>query len=289
MELQVIDTRPPLSAAIALAKKSPEGLPAQWRTDMAAMTAEVARKYFGALTEDAVRDGLEATVNLLSMGLLRSTDGAVDPAEWVQTLRSAGVRGVSKLAVELIKTCDALPDYSAVFAGVDQYRPSLLLLLLSHASKQGAARAYSFLQRETAERREVKRLIALAEWLFANTASGRIARRNLETFFGTESPEAEQVLYHTLSLACGVAKADPYAEPSLTDDGPPEMMADEMPVHRLTAQRYTEARKRYEDLVEKIPADLREALAFGGIGWFDRFIQRKGKAAAKTKLPKAKA
>lgn len=283
MELQIIDKRPPLSAAIALAKRNPQGIPAQWRTDMVAMTAEVARKYFGAQTEEAVRDGLEATVNLLSIGLLRSSSGGVDPEAWVQTMQTAGVRGVSKLAVELIKACDALPDYSAVYAGVDQFRPSLLLQLLSRASKFGAARAYEFLLRETAERTEVKRLIDLAEWLFANTASGRIARRDLESRFGTDSPDGESVIYHVLTLSCGVAKATPYAAATFSEDGPPEIMGEEMPVCRLPAARYAEARQRYDELVEKIPAELWPALEFRGASWFDRFIAPKRRATAPVK------
>lgn len=272
MDLQVIDKRPPLNAAIALAKAAPEGLPPKWRDDMAAMSAEVARKYFGALTEDAVRDGVEACVNLLSIGLLRSTSGGIDPAAWVQTMRAVGVRGVSKLAVELIKACDALPDYATVYAGRDEFRPSLLLLLLSYASKNGAAHAYNFLLRETAERTEVKRLIDLAEWLFVNTSSGRITRRDMERFFGTDTPEAEMAVHHILTLACGVAKADPYADSATMEDEAPEMMPCDLPITRLPAKRLSEARKRYEELVEKIPSELRAALVFRETSWFDRFI-----------------
>jgi hypothetical protein len=272
VELQVIDQRPPLCAAVALAKQHPEGLPPKWRDDMAAMAAEVARKYFGALTEDAVRDGLEGTVNLLSIGLLRASSGAIDPAQWVQTMRTAGVRGVSKLAVELIKACDALPDYAVVNAGKDEFRPSLLLMLLSYASKNGAVPAYRFLLRETAERAEVQRLVDLAGWLFTNTSSGRITRRDLERFFGTDSPDAETAIHHILTLACGVAKVDPYAEPAMTEDGPPEMMGYDLAVSRLPAKRLREARTRYDALVEQIPAELRPALLFRGKSWFDRFV-----------------
>ncbi len=284
MDLQVIDDRPPLTAALALVKAESTGVPPKWREDLATMSAEIARKYFGALTEDAVRDGVEACVNLLSIGLLRSSGSAIDPAAWVETLRVAGIRGVSKLAVESIKACDALPDFAAVYAGKDEFRPSLLMLLLSYASKNGAVRAHRFLLRETAERTEVKRLIDLAEWLFANTSSGRIARRDLEVFFGTDSPEAESVIHHILTLSCGVPKADPYAESSMIEDEP-EMMSFDLPISRLPAKRLSEARKRYLELVEKIPSELRPALSFRDISWFDRFMQLK----ARTSQPVAKA
>jgi hypothetical protein len=105
VELQVIDKRPPLTAAISLAKAERDDRLPKWRDDMAAMSAEVTRKYFGALTEEAVRDGVEACVNLLSIGLLRSTSGGIDPEGWLQTLRGSGVRGVSKLAVPMLFSC----------------------------------------------------------------------------------------------------------------------------------------------------------------------------------------
>jgi hypothetical protein len=279
VELQVIDTRPPLSAAIAQAKGEAQGLPPKWRDDMAAMSAEVARKYFGALTEDAVRDAVEACVHLLSIGLLRSTAGGIDPAAWVQTMRAAGVRGVSKQAVELIKECDALPTYAAVYSGTDEFRPSLLLLLLSYASKNGPVRAYNFLVRETAERTEVKRQIELAEWLFANTSSGRIAKRDLERFFGTDSPDAESAIHHILTLACGVAKADPYAESAMAEDDEPEMMTCDLAITRLPPKRLSEARARYEELAEKIPNEFQPALFLRGTSWFDRYIQPKTRAS----------
>jgi hypothetical protein len=277
VDLQVIDKRPPLGAAIALAKSESGGFPQAWRDDLAAMSAEVARKYFGALTEDAVRDGVEASINLLSIGLLRSTSGGIDPAAWVETLRTAGIRGVSKLAVELIKACDALPDFSAIYAGKDPFRASLLLLLLSYASKNGAVRAHHFLVRETAERTEIKRLIDLAEWLLANTSSGRIARRDLEGFFGTDTPDAEAAVHQVLTLACGIAKADPYKS-SVPEDGPPELASYDLPITRLPSKRLAEARQRYAALVENIPAELRPALIFRGTSWFDRFILPKARA-----------
>ena len=270
MKLQVIDQRPPLTAAIALAKKSPEGLPPKWRDDMAAMSAEVARKYFGALTEDSVGDGVEATVNLLSIGLLHSTAGAIEPELWLHTMRAAGVRGVSKIAVELIKACDALPDYAAVYAGRDEYRPSLLLLLLSYASRSGAERAYRFLLRETAERTEVQRLMHLAEWLFAHTPTGRITRRDLDRFFGTDTPDADAAIHRILTLACGVTKLDPFKE--LSTGSPPELASELLPISRLSAKRLAEARVRYEELVQKIPTALQPALIVRDSSWFDRFI-----------------
>jgi hypothetical protein len=281
VDLQVIDKRPPLTAAIALAKKSPEGLPTKWRDDMASMSAEVARKYFGALTEDSVRDGVEATINLLSIGLIHSTGGAIEPELWLQSMRAAGVRGVSKIAVELIKACDALPDYAAVYAGRDEFRPSLLLLVLSYASRSGAARAYRFLLRETMDRTEVQRLIHLAEWLFSHTATGRISRGDLDRFFGTDTPDADTAIHRILTLACGVTKLDPFKELSMVGENPPEMMSDLLPISRLPAKRLADARVRYEELVQRIPAEMRPALNFRGVSWFDRFILPKQRKPGK--------
>jgi hypothetical protein len=132
--------------------------------------------------------------------------------------------------------------------------------------------------RETAERTEVKRLIDLAEWLFANTASGRIAKRDLESFFGTESPEAESVIHHILTLACGVAKSDPYAETPMEDG--PEMISFDLPISRLPAKRLVEARKRYEELLEKIPAELQPALVYRGTASTASSCSKAGRKAA---------
>ena len=279
MQVQIIDSRPPLSAVIALAKQAHEPLLSKWQEDMATMAAEVARKYFGTLTEEAVRDGVGACVTLLSIGLLRSTSGAIEPEVWLQTMRKEGVRGVSKLAVELIKACDALPDHEVIFAPPQTLRPSLLLSLLSHASKAGISRAYTYLMRETAQRSETKRMIGLAEWLLANTPSGRVARRDMDTAFGfgNETPDAEIVIHHVLSLVCGVAKHDPYSD-SLEDD-PPEMGPPDFQVTSLGPLLLAAARKRYDELLAKIPSELKPALFFKNVSWFDRFIvpTRKGK------------
>ncbi len=272
MQVQIIDTRPPLSAVIALAKQTQDPLLSNWQEDMTTMSAEIARKYFGTLTEDAVRDGVEACVNLLSIGLLRSSAGGIEPEAWLQTLRTEHVRGVSKLAVELIKTCDALPDYSVIFAGKEALRPSILMPLLSLASKAGAVRATNYLTRETAQRIEVKRLIDLAEWLLANTPSGRVARRDMDSVFGfgNETPDADIVIHHIVTLACGVAKTDPYADS--VNEEPPDMHPPEFEVTRLGPRLLAAARLRYDALVAKIPLKLQPALVLKNQTWFDRFI-----------------
>ncbi len=237
------------------------------------MSAEVARKYFGTLTEEVVRDGVHACVNLLSLGLLRSSSGAMDPDAWLETLRSDGVRGVSRMAVDMIKACDALPDYPVVFAPKESGRPSLLLSWLSYASKAGPARAYGYLSRETDERVQTQSLIRLAEWLFANTASGRIARRNMDQFFGFggDSPDADVAIHQILSLACGIKKSDPYAATAFSDEGP-DMEPQEMEIVRLAPKPLAAARLRYEELVAKIPRELHGALRFRGQTWFERYV-----------------
>jgi hypothetical protein len=174
-----------------------------------------------------------------------------------------------------------LPDYAAVYAGRDEFRPSLLLLVLSYASRSGAERAYRFLLRETNERTEVQRLIRLAEWLFANTPTGRISRRDLERFFGSDTPDADTAIHRILTLACGVTKLDPFSELATSAEHPPEMMSELLPISRLPAKRFGEARVRYEELVQKIPAALRPALIYRGVSWFDRFILPKQRVTAK--------
>ena len=271
MQVQIIDSRPPLTVAVALAKQGHSPSLDQWQGELSAMVAEVTRKYFGMLTEEAVRDGLAACVNLLSIGLLRASSGAIEPELWLQALQTSGVRGVSKLAVEMIKACDALPDYAIVFAPKEAARPSLLLSLFSYAAKTDCLKAYRHLMRETGQRTEIKRQIELAEWLLNNTSSGRVARRDMDAAFGlgAESLDAETVIHRMLSLACGIAKR----RVSIDLEGEPEMAAMEFPVTKLGPKLLAQARQLYDELVLKIPTHLRQALLLNQVSWFERFIQ----------------
>lgn len=257
--------------AIALAKQTGAPSLAKWQDELTAMVTEVTRKYFGMLTEEAVRDGVAACINLLSLGLLHSSSGAGEPEVWLQTLQTGGIRGVSKLAVEQIKACDALPDYAVVFAPKETSRPSLLLALFAYASKTDAVRTYAYLMRETAQRREIKRQIGLAEWLLNYTPSGRSIRRDMQAFseFGGESSDADLVIHQVLSLVCGGAKPKPYAE-SLEEE--PDMSPPDFAVTRLGKKAWSEARQRYEDLTVKLPEELRPALLSNEVPWFERFI-----------------
>ncbi len=244
---------------------------------MAAMSAEIARKYFGTLTEEAVRDGVEACVTLLSIGLLRTSSGAIEPEAWLQTMRAAGVRGISKAAVDLIKECDALPDMAAVNATDEITPPSLLMFLLAHASKSGAARAYAYLMRERSQRIENKRMVELADWLLANTPSGRIARRDMEAAFGFSSPDAEVVIDFILSLVVGISKKDPYAD--VLEEGPPESGV----VH-LGPRLLAGARSRYDAVLKHIPPQLKPALILHEETWFNRFVlPSRGKAESEKR------
>ena len=267
--------------AIALAKQAQSPLLDQWQGELSAMVTEVTRKYFGMLTEEAVRDGFAACINLLSIGLLRASSGAVEPEIWLQTLQTSGIRGLSKLAVELIKACDALPEYAIVFAPKEAGRPSLLLSLFSYAAKADALKAYGHLMRETAERNEIKRQIELAEWLLNHTASGRVARRDMDTAFGfgADSPEADTVIHRMLSLACGITKRNV----STDFDAEPDMADMEFPVTKLGPKLLAQARQLYDELELKIPEHLRLALLLNQVSWFDRFIQ----PARKSREPKA--
>ena len=296
MQIQTIDQRPPLSAVFALAKAERDSQLPQWRADMTTMSAEIARKYFGTLTEEVVRDGVNACVNLLSIGLLKSTSGTVEPVAWLQTLRATGVRGVSRLAVEMVKACDSLPTYALVSNTAAAPAPSFLLPLLAYASRNGPARAYSYLVSELEDRTDFKRSIDLANWLTANTPSGRVIQRSMSESFGYESPDADEVIHRILSLACGIAKVDPFAETNFSEEES-EMILPELPVTTLGPNLLAEARRRYDAVVAKIPSPLRLALIYNTSTWFDRFIVPSTKsplkastAAAKPKPPtKAKA
>ncbi len=294
MQIQTIDNRPPLSAVIALAKAERDPNLPKWRDDMTSMSAEIARKYFRTLTDEDVRDGFNACVNLLSIGLLRSTTGAIEPAAWIQTLRAIGVRGVSRLTVEMIKACDSLPadslaPYAPLSTTPDAAARSYLHRLLPTASREGPIRAYAALQVETDTRADFKRSIDLAQWLTANPPIARVVLRSMTESFDWEHLSADEVIHRILSVACGVAKANSFAEPDLAE---PDTAFLEFPVTTLGPNLFAAARRRYDDLVAKIPSPLRLALIHGESTWFDRYIipsAKSSKSRAAAPKPPAKA
>jgi hypothetical protein len=219
---------------------------------MTKMVVEVSRKFYGSLTTETVRKGLNTTVGILSLGLHHSTAGSVDPEAWLAQLRSVGIKATNKLAIDLVKECAALPD-SDFIAGSGGYGPTARDLLLA-AAKDG----YLSLIGKIRDRRMNQRAVKLAQWMLENSTVGRIARRSPKDTIG-EGALAEDVFFYVLARECAIS-----ADRLPDDDGR---------VIYLPVKLRKEAKNRYDDFVARIPEGLKEALLFDGKSWFDRSIR----------------
>ena len=252
MEIQLIDKRPALTVALSLAKQEGDPRLPQWEEEMTRMVVEVSRKFYGSLTTETVRKGLNTTVGILSLGLHHSTSGAVDPEAWLTQLRTTGIKAISKQAIDLVKECAALPD-SDFLAGSGGYGPTARDLLLTSA-KEG----YASLIGKIADRRMNQRAVGLAKWLLENSTVGRIARRSPKETIG-ENALADDVFFFVLARECAIS-----ADRLPTDDSR---------VIYLPAKLRKEAKQRYEEFAERIPEDLRAALLSEGKDWFERSVR----------------
>ena len=281
MEIQIADHRPAFSIAISLAKRQEEPLLPKWQEEMSGMVAEVTKKFFGSVTDQQVRKGLDATIALLSIGLLDLTGGGIDPEEWVDFLRSSGLQGTSKRAVALIKQCSVLPEEDLIFneddnsLGEDRRR-SLLMRAVSIGT------GYKYLIEETARRQANQRNIRLAEWLLKETTTGRIVRKQIEDIFGHAHPLADEIFFHLIPRACGISEK---SIPSMETVYMESSRDDTSKAIQLIPKEYKGAKALYLKLVARIPADIQPALLHQGESWFDRFVSS---GAAKTKAAKAK-
>lgn len=281
MEIQIADHRPALTIALSLARKLEDPLLPKWQADMTVMVVEVTKKFFGSLTDQQVRQGLDATIALLSLGLFVSTKGGVDPEAWLTALQTDGVQGASKRAVELVKQCSVLPEEDTLWmendlaaGNADDKRRTLLLRTIAMGPDNFSG--YRYLVDEIERRQGALRSIKLAEWLLDNTTTGRIVKKNVEDIFGYPHPQSDEVCYHMIPRLCGVPeKLLPSLESAFLQEEDKEQDI------RLAGKAYETAQKRYDALVKTIPAPLQPALFYNGKSWFDRFIS-KGKAKKNT-------
>lgn len=249
---------------------------------MTTMVVEVTKKFFGSLTDQQVRKGMEATVSLLSLGLLVSSKGGIDPEGWVAKLQSVGIQGVSKLAVELVKECNALPDEEAIWmendlaaGGNEDKRRALLLHAL--AAGPDNVSGYKYLQEAIRQRTANRRAIQLAEWLLDNTTAGRIVKKDVEGVFGYPHPQSDEVCYHLIPRLCGIPEK---LLPSLEADFL-HAEGKEQDI-QLVGKAYDQAHKRYLELAASVPPAFQSALLYNGKSWFERFVTKATKSPKKA-------
>lgn len=244
--------------AIALAKEENDPQLDRWEADLARMVAEITRKFHVSLTMEGVRQGLATTIGILDLGLYRASDGAVDPALFLATLRRDGIKGLSTAGIDLAKLCASLPatDFFPMQGEPVPEGDSARDLLLGAIHGGGG---YKSLISRIEQRRQVRREIELAQWMLAHSSVGRVIQRNVEGTVG-ELPTAEDLHWYVLTREAGI----------------PERRLPkglERLIH-LPPKVWGEARERYDAFVAKIPPDLQGGLLYRGETWFDRFVLR---------------
>lgn len=272
MQLATADTRDPLTATLAAARRADHPDLARWSEDLTTLTAELSAKFFGTRSVEMIRSGLAMAVKLLGIGLLEQTKGEPDADAWLRALEQLGLRGVTAAAVERIKTVATLPE-SPVLEGGEETAPRTLLLLATSAAD--AREAWQWLEAHAATRREFFGSIRLAKWLLTQTPSGRVKERNLRhSDAGRDMLLADEVIDEILANVCGLPRP-------LDDIGVVEPC-------RLAPAKFREARAAYDALVARLDPGLARALDFNGRSWFDRFVLPARPAKSKP-APKARA
>jgi hypothetical protein len=258
MLLATTDDRDPLTAAITTAKRAGHADCAKWQEDLTVMTAELSAKFFGTRSVEMIRSGLAMSVKLIGMGLLEQSKGVPDVAAWVQALERLGIKGVTSIVIERIKTVAVLPE-SPMLKGLQETEPRTLLLLSTSCAD--AKDAWLWLDSHALSRREFLSSIRLANWLLAQTPSGRVKDRNLRhSDDGTDMLLSDEVINEVMANICGL--------PRKKDDmGVIESCT-------LSAAKYRAALDAYNALVSRLDAGLQRALFYDGKSWFDRYVSQ---------------
>lgn len=258
MLLATTDDRDPLTAAIALAKKTDHPSCPKWQEDLTVMTAELSTKFFGTRSVEMIRAGLSMAVKLLGIGLLEQSKGVSNVNLWLQTLERLGVKGVTTVAIDRIKLVAALPE-SPMLKGLEETPPRTLLLLSTSCAD--AKEAWLWLETHAASRREFLGSIRLAKWLLTQTPSGRVKDRNLRhSDAGTDMLLSDEVIDEVMANVCGLPRG-------INDDlGIVETCT-------LAPAKYKKVRAAYDALVARLDAGLQRALVYEGRTWFDRFVE----------------
>jgi len=258
VNLQVADQRPALTLAIALAREEGDPQLSQWEDDLARMVAEITRKFHASLTMEGVRQGLATTIGILDLGLYHASDGAVDPALFLATLRRDGVKGLSKAGIDLAKMCASLPatDFFPLRGEPVPEGDSARDLLLAAIHGGGG---YPSLMTKIRQRRQVRREIELAQWMLVHSSVGRVIQRNVEGTVG-ELPTAEDLHWYVLTREAGIPERRLPKELERLIHLPPKV--------------WSEAKERYDAFVARIPPGLQGGLLYRGESWFERFVLR---------------
>ena len=285
MIVATIDNRHPITIALAHAFKTERVTPlreASLRKELQDMVAESAMKFVGFKNIESVRKALDITLGILSLAVVHSTKGEDDPEEWAELVLQNGLKALVGGVIQLVKGIANTPDEAEIEPAGTVSDLSAREYLLKFAICRDSGRSakwngYGEMCKYLTSR-EMQRLESdLARWLIKSEVKQSIAgwlevnKEKIE--FGgrnqSVSPGAGVAINNLLFRYCG----------GLTLKGECLLKAkDFRAVHtayKADKKAWTsKAKKRYSELTERIPEDLRTPLIFGGRDWFSRFLAK---------------
>lgn len=286
MELQVADTRTPFGVAFTALPRT-DALSEKLQADLAALVAELARKYFGISSEVMVEGALRGALALVNEGIIL-TSGSIDSQDaWPPILREKNILSLCSAATGHIKTIAQ--------AEASEYEPEaavarrILWEFFRQSEIGGWRAAHRFLQSSESEAQRELLTRELASWLEKNTAVGRVLKmKRVQNHLEASLPD--EIINCIVPRCCGIAlqylDAFQVAELLVDSDEPPLEDFQFGATILLPSKLLASARKKYAELTDSIPARLQPALDYEGRSWFERFVSaapEKEKKAAKRK------
>ena len=293
MNIQLADLRTEFEIAISLAKREADPQIEKWREDMISAVVELTRKIYGGATTEMLQKGLNATVTILSVGLLRATEGASGEGEslvWLETLRKGGIKGVLKITTDWIKDCDSRTSRDDVYILGGREHISTTesrLEMLKRVVKLRGKGGYKLLFEDKLDRAAAYREALLGKWLIQNTYPGRILKQKKTEFFGSSiGVTFQEVCDFVLPRVCQFPQ-EVIANWSDPADSNPE----NDPHYYLIEPQFKKAKQAYAEFIKQIPDGLAAVLDNFSKGerhtWFDQNVLIKTKVIAeKERLKK---
>ena len=270
--LAVIDNRHPVTRAFerALQDKlaSPERVE-RWRTELAQLTSEAARKFANFNNIEGMRKALDINLGLLSFALVYQTNGQADVAAWAGQVVEKSLEDIVRVAMLQIRNLTHGRG-ELLFLDLIEPNPRETLLAIAtirdHAT--GAWEGYESYLSNLKVRSDLHDTDDLGRFLIRLTLE-KNPLSWLESF-EPAPPLSEEVINTLVLRYCLLQKGERIpADPSLTAPYLEKLKAD-YKADRAAWLAY--AHERYEHLQQLMPAAMRAALV--NRDWFKRRLAK---------------
>lgn len=299
------ETRNPLRVAIAAAKQQSDLNLALWEEEFAQLITEIARKFYGSLTDLSVNAGCSTADYLLSMALLFESEGRYDPELWLSLLRTKRLHGLSAVVIARFKACNNLPATPASLrqnqakAGSkksEALQESVKVLLLHHieiCKKKGPHAGYQHLIQLTHTRQSHVDEEKFFRWLIEHTAAGKpVLMAYHKSPLEMEAMCEElirDILFRVLKLPStqlpplsfnfeSTLYANDHGESAVVEDFSAEIKI------KLSPPEYAQAKQEFEKFAARVPEVFAQFLQVGDQSWFDYYVVPAAPLKQKSKI-----